>query len=334
MFPPELVDVLLDFVHSDSATLSACTLVCRDWLPSARFHLLSQLALDSANAESFFDDLDAIGAYSSPSASHRDTAVPKFAAIGLGNVTSLRIDGLDLSTVPMTLTFPNLQSLSLEAFEADSFAIITTWIIGFPSLRSLTLSGDWDGDETEILPLDATIPKLSHLDLNCPLKILFDWFLSLAVVPVTSSLVLRDIWSEESPAISRYLAASSASLESLVLMYPRKEVLLLNLAEIVNIRTLSFECYAHAMPRIVRSTLESSRVPNLETLRMHILGTLPGFPSETDLREWHQVNEAISELQLSHLRSIQLRGLPYGGMDLTKLLPGRIGTAIITTGDI
>ncbi|KAJ7664687.1 hypothetical protein B0H17DRAFT_299047 [Mycena rosella] len=318
MFPPELVDLLLDFVHSDSTTLSACTLVCRYWLPSARFHLLSQLALDSASVESFLDDLDDI-----------DTG-------SLGNVTSLRIEGLDLSTAPVALphAFPNLQSLCLEAFEANSFFVIATWISGIPSLRSLKLSGDWDGDDIVTLPMLATVPKLSHLDLNCPLRVILGWFLTLEVVPVASSLVLRDIWGEESPAISRYLAATGASLDSLVLVYPRKEVLPLDLTHNVNVRSLSFECYAHAMPRIVCETLVGSGRENLETLHMNVLGVPPGFPTETDISEWHRVNTTISALQFPRLRSIQLQGLQYGGTRVTQLLPIQIGAAIVASRDL
>lgn len=218
MFPPELVDLILDFVHSESTTLAACALVCREWLPSARFHLLSRMALDSSNMDSFMDDFDVVG-------NPNSLAVLKFAATGLGNVVSLRIDGLDLSAASLQLphAFPNLQSLCLEAFEADSFGVVATWVSALPSLRSLTLSGDWDGSETEKLPSSVpAFPNLSHLDLNCPLRVLLGWLLSLSVVPVTTSLVLRDIWEEELTAVERYLAAVGSCLESLVLVYPRK----------------------------------------------------------------------------------------------------------------
>ncbi|KAJ6612141.1 hypothetical protein B0H10DRAFT_326738 [Mycena sp. CBHHK59/15] len=235
--PLELVDLILDFLHSDDDTLSACTLVCKSWLPSARFHLLSRIALHTSNADSFLDEVEIVSAQV-----HEDMMLPKFIATGLMNVTSLRIDGLDLSTVPPALpfSFPKLECLCLEGFEAKSFGVIALWISGFPLLRSLKLAGDWDGDEIET-PIVARIPELLHtLDVNCPLKVLFEWLLSLPVVPVTSSLVLRDIWTEESSTISRYLAVAGSSLRSLTVVYPRKEVICLDLKQNTCLQTLSW----------------------------------------------------------------------------------------------
>ncbi|KAF8218062.1 hypothetical protein K438DRAFT_1451511, partial [Mycena galopus ATCC 62051] len=44
-FPPELEDALIDFCHEDHATLATCGLVCRDWLPTSRYHLFSSIFL-------------------------------------------------------------------------------------------------------------------------------------------------------------------------------------------------------------------------------------------------------------------------------------------------
>ena len=41
--PSELYDHTLDFLHNDRAALSACSVVCKAWLPSSRFHLFSNL---------------------------------------------------------------------------------------------------------------------------------------------------------------------------------------------------------------------------------------------------------------------------------------------------
>ncbi|KAJ7025985.1 hypothetical protein C8F04DRAFT_959976, partial [Mycena alexandri] len=41
----ELIDYTIDFLYSDKAALSACSLVCKDWLLSARYHLFSDITL-------------------------------------------------------------------------------------------------------------------------------------------------------------------------------------------------------------------------------------------------------------------------------------------------
>ncbi|KAJ7664698.1 hypothetical protein B0H17DRAFT_1019602, partial [Mycena rosella] len=43
--PLELVDYTIDFAHLDQDTLYACSLVCKAWLPSARYHLFSRITL-------------------------------------------------------------------------------------------------------------------------------------------------------------------------------------------------------------------------------------------------------------------------------------------------
>ncbi|KAM5540160.1 hypothetical protein V8D89_006300 [Ganoderma adspersum] len=38
-FPPELTDIIIDFLHHDIQSLLACALVCRSWVRSSRVHL-------------------------------------------------------------------------------------------------------------------------------------------------------------------------------------------------------------------------------------------------------------------------------------------------------
>jgi hypothetical protein len=54
-FPTELIDYIVDFHHSDRKTLSACSLVCRNWLPTSRFHLLGSIYVWKSNVHSFVE---------------------------------------------------------------------------------------------------------------------------------------------------------------------------------------------------------------------------------------------------------------------------------------
>ncbi|KAJ7632659.1 hypothetical protein FB45DRAFT_511203 [Roridomyces roridus] len=322
MLPLELVDTILDFVES-SVTLAACTLVCRDWLASARFHLLSHIQLESAKIDSFLEHLDSDGT--------RFTAT-------LANVVSLRIDGFDLSSAPTVLPykFPNLQFLSFKAFQADSFNVIVTWLLANPSLRSLTLSGDWDDSEGESAAAvyeGPTLPNLTHLDLDCPLQALLCWLLSQPIGPTPSSLVLRDaIWDEEVSIIGRYFAVVGNRLESLVLSFPRKASRTLDLTQLSNLRSLTFECYSPAMPRLVLHASQSPGLIKLENLTMTFLGMLAVFPTEEDRLAWRQLNEHLCSAQseFRQLRTIRFRGMSPN-VDGKQLLPLPIGVASIET---
>ena len=46
---PELTDSIVDFLHNDFASLKALSTACRRFLPACRFHLFSELALESEN---------------------------------------------------------------------------------------------------------------------------------------------------------------------------------------------------------------------------------------------------------------------------------------------
>jgi hypothetical protein len=37
--PPELIDMIIDLLHTDQAALTTCALVCRSWVPASRLHL-------------------------------------------------------------------------------------------------------------------------------------------------------------------------------------------------------------------------------------------------------------------------------------------------------
>lgn len=43
--PPEIFDIIIDFLYDDKRTLSACSLVCSQWLPSTKYHLFSSLRI-------------------------------------------------------------------------------------------------------------------------------------------------------------------------------------------------------------------------------------------------------------------------------------------------
>ncbi len=64
--PPELCDQTIDYLWDDLESLRACSLTCKDWLPSSRFHLFRNLRLRHADDVARFRAL----LTSSPSIAH------------------------------------------------------------------------------------------------------------------------------------------------------------------------------------------------------------------------------------------------------------------------
>ncbi|KAF8056527.1 hypothetical protein FPV67DRAFT_1677915 [Lyophyllum atratum] len=82
--PPELTDIIIDYLFSDVRALKACSLVCKAWLPSCRCHLFRSIHLDlslpSKSLAPFFNHLagrpaDSQSLSPSPSQSHFHTTL-------------------------------------------------------------------------------------------------------------------------------------------------------------------------------------------------------------------------------------------------------------------
>ena len=41
--PPELCDMVIDFLHDNKVALASCSLVCRSWSRAARYHLFDSI---------------------------------------------------------------------------------------------------------------------------------------------------------------------------------------------------------------------------------------------------------------------------------------------------
>lgn len=107
LIPPELSDRIIDHLHDDTPTLSACSLTCRSWLPTARYHRFASITLYKGRFSSFFELLDSgagIGA-----------VVVSLSLRGNSRLFLWRIDHMSLSRLLFKL--PALQHLRLECLQ-------------------------------------------------------------------------------------------------------------------------------------------------------------------------------------------------------------------------
>ncbi len=49
LLPAELIDMIIDHLHSDKKTLATCTLVSQSWLKTSRFHLIPSITISPKN---------------------------------------------------------------------------------------------------------------------------------------------------------------------------------------------------------------------------------------------------------------------------------------------
>jgi len=105
IFPVELTDMIIDFLHQDKASLAACTLVCVGWLNSSRYHLFASLVLDTHKIQK--DEKELLEFLQSPS--NLGYFVHEFRITGRYRRTNLSMATLVLFTQRM----PNLRILKL-----------------------------------------------------------------------------------------------------------------------------------------------------------------------------------------------------------------------------
>lgn len=155
ILPPELCDMIIDHLHSDRPALKACSLVCKAWLPSSLYHLLSAIHLDlslpSTALQPFFQRLsqrDVLLYTSIRAVSLRhahNNARPYFAALAsLRNLSRLSLTHWSL-TLPNLTTLAdkgalrNVTNLHLSTGAID-FLCFTSLACHLPALETLALA--------------------------------------------------------------------------------------------------------------------------------------------------------------------------------------------------
>ncbi|KAK7046649.1 F-box domain-containing protein [Favolaschia claudopus] len=242
---PELYDLFLDEFHASKSTLSACSLVCRQWLPLCRHHLFFSVALQP----DFVDFLK--------SSSHaHDTIAPHIRHVELGGgwmrekqhefndtmmfmITLKNVRKISLETLSWTYLEPAAESallggqgsvfhtvttLHLTFIRFPSFSILTTFVSQFPRLRELAFDNiTWDDMGPN--QLDANPPFLFGLEklsiCACSNEPIISWLSApdsadSIAVPI-HSLHLPELLPHEATQVGKFLASLPASLENLEL---------------------------------------------------------------------------------------------------------------------
>ncbi|TFK41523.1 hypothetical protein BDQ12DRAFT_720367 [Crucibulum laeve] len=153
--PPELFALVIDYLHSDKNSLRTCTLVCRQWLVEARFHLIPAVELNRLNIFSFVPLLQ--NSHTSIAMSIRTLTIvslpeknkawmnPLIPILGkhLQRVEKLTLMGLKFSQLDAEATnslfkdFRALKILDMVDLMFITFKQMIEFISAFPSLETL-----------------------------------------------------------------------------------------------------------------------------------------------------------------------------------------------------
>ena len=184
--PPEILDLIVDHLHAEPATLKACCLVSKSFAPRARSHLFSRVEFNSVSIKQWmklFPDPSTSPVHytrililpiSRIDATSALTCIRSFCYI-----TELEIDASlwggddQLSLVPLHGLSPSLRSLSLEYIFLPLLEVLHL-ICSFPLLENLTLdhycidgdTGGWDAPSTSPILNGILVLNDEHLSIT------------------------------------------------------------------------------------------------------------------------------------------------------------------------
>lgn len=170
----ELIDTVIDFLHGDRSSLCACALASKFCLPSARYHLFSEIEVNAENFPSFLSLVEATshiaplvrgltvrGGARILGVRGRATPADVFLAQNMSRVAPSLYNVIHLEIASLDWDFPTLETLehSLAAFGTKirrlelnilrfrTFKHVTDFICYFSNLRHLNLNSvTWTSD--------------------------------------------------------------------------------------------------------------------------------------------------------------------------------------------
>ncbi|KAJ7616459.1 hypothetical protein FB45DRAFT_934272 [Roridomyces roridus] len=342
-FPSEIVELIIDEARSCPSTLTACSLVCRQWLPRARYHAFSSIHLEQCNGVNGDRIATFIPLLESPLAtfisSVRQVHIFIFVvqASPVGNFLSLLArrgvapkflalqcrPGDLVGVSPLTsVTHARFAMGCFREMEPAEFVAITELVHGLPSLRSLALHIP-DAPASRIRS-NHLPPSLDELEINyaCVLGTIFSLYATPLILP---RLILRHMSQTEWQGVVWYLENAGVLLESLTLLNCAPQTVL-SLHPALRHLTIG-DSFRMMPPRILVALYSPCAANELETLTLRVPAMIQPLVPRGALSGRSEVDALLSDtVRWPRLRSVILCG---GERDretidnsLRSLLPG------------
>ena len=225
-----MIDVIIDHLHDDIQSLRACSLVCKSWTRSSRFHLFSTLTVSRLSAvERLLKSAPAIIPFIRHLHLRRllwDIILPLL--VGFKSIKSLTTTGLDTHRLDAHVlsdfccNFSAAVVVQLDDAVFDDADQLVRFICAFPRLQRLAINCMGLPDEfgSDLPPPTAfsLSPHLHDLELDdvCMDPVL-DWLLSLPDRPALRAVRLRPTIFNNSDTITMLLLALGDSLETFLI---------------------------------------------------------------------------------------------------------------------
>ena len=158
-FPPEVIDIILDFLHSDKVTLTACSLTSTAWRPTSQYHLFHEIEFTPPDFQSFLDDADNLK-------SNIPTLVRRLIirASGSWTIAAMRIKLIKPNVSHLTKYLQGLESLILYDIHWNAISTEVKQLLSCPkNLKTLELRHVGFESVRETIMFICSFPSLENL---------------------------------------------------------------------------------------------------------------------------------------------------------------------------
>lgn len=338
--PNELADYILDFLHDDRKALKACSLTCRIWYPTARYHLYRQVHLTSpAACETFYqllqcEDTRHLGQFTrylhvSKAIAHTTGDKPQdvihhqrwssiFSAVP--NVETFHMSFLEMDNTFYSHIIPNFArttDLTLQYCRFSSFGDFASVLLAFPSLERCTLRGiSWENGQLAFTHTAGeqreTQIRIKGLTLgrDIDLQLLVEWLLQEHLCDELESITACCAFESDAAVMGELLRAAAPNLKQVDLDWycsSYRDVRLpfdFTLASCSSLRTLALRCpiALHSQVPWVNSLVSDVDATQLETITLEIrlLGSLTAL-------DWQRLEQIVTQDTFKSLKTVELK---------------------------
>ena len=225
--PNEIQDRILDFLHDSKPTLKACSLVCKTWVPTSRYHLFSTGRIrlhgrDARSCETLLKNPNCTiqsCMHFSASLDDPETAVNVSNVLQCLSPSSLHIQqfsNLYWHTLRNFHPSPTIERLEVGS---GCIFVVTELFVAFPNVRDLWMNCppmDPPQLNTDIL---IRPPQLRSLEFSkCDMNPLLRLFMKKRIVP-TNLFCINDIAIDEVPIVGEYFSMFGNVLQDIRLRF-------------------------------------------------------------------------------------------------------------------
>ncbi|KAG6839544.1 hypothetical protein C0991_001714, partial [Blastosporella zonata] len=223
ILPRELVDLIIDQLAGDRASLHTCSIVCRSWMARSRYYLFSDILLRGSNCNNILD-LPSPSAFSA-AARRLMLAEKNILPPGIEHFTSVKSFYLTLSNanfemvIGIPLLFSKITTFELNQVVFAAFDDVVQLVCSLPRLETFTLFMCPWIQERDAPPAHLCLPgHLRTLNILSPrFHVFLDWCNALDTLPPISSVRFYRISETHIHSIGAIIKRLGSSLQHLTL---------------------------------------------------------------------------------------------------------------------